>query len=171
MEVWPRRLDAFLNALWAWLERDEFPIGGNGELTISAMASSSSSRLSRGGLLLSLCCFRPACPFLGAEVGSDGLESPDRRALDSKLGEGTEMGCEGVKLELGADRDLPPRFDLDEAELMAISGPAGVSSVQRCRGQTSRHGWVHYLLSRMSSHKSSNVTSQPREKQPSRGKV
>lgn len=86
------------------------------------MASSSSSRLSRsGGLLFSLCCFRETCPLLGAEYERAGLEIADRRELESKLCDGTETGCEGVKLDADTDRDLPPR--LKGAALMMTESP------------------------------------------------
>lgn len=49
----------------------------------------------------------------------------DRRALDSKLGEGTETGCEGEKFDAGADRDLAPR--LNGVELM-MAEPLGLDT-------------------------------------------
>lgn len=63
-----------------------------GELTSSAMESSSSKRASLTGFFFSLCCFLEACPFRGAEYARAGLATADRRELESKLGEGTETG-------------------------------------------------------------------------------
>lgn len=130
IEVWPRRLEAFRKArcLPRQYGQDRKDCSGEQLLTISAMASSSSSSLlSLNGRLFSRCCFRAPCPFLGADVGSEGLERAERRPLDSKAGDGTEIGCDDVKLGVEADRDLPPR--LDSPELMADGKPDALDQV------------------------------------------
>ena len=42
------------------------------------------------GLRWLRCCFLEAWPFLGFELGIEGLDGPGRRLLESKLGDGAE---------------------------------------------------------------------------------